>query len=129
MVKKLTKPRKPKKSSSPPIPPQPPSDGGGDGGGREERPEFYAIRAVLMSCTPVNYDGPKGEPASVVTIARKDAIEPLVFSMDDTRKLVTKLLVSLATYGDEHAEKVLDEMFPADSEGNFIWPNPLDSQP
>ena len=124
MVKKPRRPKRPKKFTPPPTPPQPPSADDGDGDGKEERPEFHAIKVVLMNCTPANYDHADGEPASVVTIARRDLIEPLVFNMDDTRKLVTKLLVSLATYEDKHAQKVLDALFPADKDMNLVWPDP-----
>ena len=88
----------------------------------EERPEFFAIQVSLMNCTPGNYDHAEGDPASIVTIARKDTIEPLVFSMDDTKALVTKLLVSLATYDDTFAQKLLDDNFSADDDGNFVYP-------
>lgn len=91
---------------------------------QDERPEFYAIAVSLMNCTPGNYDHQDGEPATIVTVARKDSIEPLVFSLDDTRSLVTKLLVSLATYDDEFAQQLLDNNFGADDDGNFVWPDP-----
>jgi hypothetical protein len=88
----------------------------------EKRPEYYAAPVALMSAGPANFDHADGEPAAVVTIARKDIIEPLVFNMADTRKLATALLVTLATYDDEFAKKLLDNNFPAGDDGNFEWP-------
>ena len=91
---------------------------------KEERPEYYAIAVTLLHCTAANYEHAKGERACIVTIGRKAVIEPLVFSMDDSRKLVTRLLVALATNKDEFARKLLDDNFPTDEEHDFRWPGP-----
>jgi hypothetical protein len=88
-----------------------------------ERPEFHATEVSLMSVIPGNYDHAEGEKAVIVTMGKKDmSIEQFVFSMDDGRTLVTKVLVALATYDDEFAQKLLDDHFTADNDGNFVWP-------
>lgn len=90
----------------------------------EERPEFHAASVHILNYTPGNYDHADGEPASILTIARRNmTIEPLVFSTADTKKLITKALVTLATYDDPLAQKVLDKYFDADDEGDFHWPD------
>ena len=88
----------------------------------KERPEYHAIPVVLLTSAPATFDHADGEPAAVVTIARKDIIEPLVFNFADARKLAVAMLVVLATYDDEFAKKLLDHNFPADDDGNFKWP-------
>jgi hypothetical protein len=88
----------------------------------DDRPRYMAIQVVLLDCTPANYDHDDGEPASIVTVGRKCCIEPLVFNMQDSRRLVAKLLVALATYEDKFAQKLLDENFGSDQRGNFQWP-------
>lgn len=89
----------------------------------EERPVFNAVPAVVMSYMPGNVDHADGDPASILTIAKTDmSIEPLLFGLDDTKKLITRALVTLASYDDAFAQKLLDEHFDADNEGNFIWP-------
>lgn len=95
----------------------------------EERQYFHGIVVTLLNCQPGNYDHAKGEPNSIVTIARKNTIEPLLFTLDDTKKLVAKLLVSLATYDDVLAQRLLDDHFSGDDDGNFVWPMAIDDQP
>ena len=43
-------------------------------------------------------------------------------TLDDTRRLAVKLLVSLWTADDDFAGRVLDQMFPHDQDGRFLWP-------
>lgn len=87
----------------------------------DERPEYYAMVVHLLHCAPANSEWAEGEPASVVMIGRKTAIEALVFSMRDSQTLVVKLLVALATSEDKFANQLLDH-FPGDEEGEFCWP-------
>ena len=90
----------------------------------EERPTFHAVPVVVLNYMPCNYDHEDGEPASVLTVARQNlCIEPLVFSTGDTRKLITGALITLASYDDAFAQKLLDDHFAADSDGNFQWPD------
>ncbi len=42
--------------------------------------------------------------------------------MSDSRLLVTKLLVALRDLDDDFAQKLLDDHFGADGDGDFIWP-------
>lgn len=89
----------------------------------EERPEYYALPVVVLNYTPGNYDHAAGDPASILTIAKRDmSIESLVFTMSDTKRLVARALVTLATYHDPLAEKLLDDCFEGDDDGNFVWP-------
>lgn len=89
----------------------------------EERPVFNAVAVTVMNYTPGNFDHAEGDPASILTVARTDmTIEPLAFSTGDTKTLITKALVTLATYDDPVAQKLLDKYFDADDEGNFRWP-------
>ena len=63
-------------------------------------------------------------PPSILTLAKKDmCIESLVFSVADTKKLIVKALVTLGTYDDPFAQKLLDNYFSADEDGNFDWPD------
>lgn len=89
-----------------------------------ERAEFYARNVWVLNCTPGNCDHAEGEPASIITLARvKDGeINPWVISMRDSRLLVVKLLVALATYDDEFAQRLLDQ-FQGDEEGDYKWPD------
>jgi hypothetical protein len=77
-----------------------------------------------MNLAPGNLDHAEGEEIVIITIARGADIEPLVFSMDDAKLMAAKLLVAMATNGDEFAQKLLDDNFPADDDGFFIWPEP-----
>jgi hypothetical protein len=90
-----------------------------------DRPEYYAVKVRLMDCKPGNYEHATGIPATIVTISRSrgDLIEPLVFPISDTRELITKALVALATNHDDFAQKLLDDHFGADDEGHFMWPS------
>lgn len=89
----------------------------------EQRPEYHAVPVVVLNYAPANCDHADGEPASTLSIAGTDgSIQPLVFSIQDTRKLVTRALITLATYDDPLAEKMLDKFFESDDEGNFCWP-------
>ncbi len=91
--------------------------------GTTHGPEFHVVVVHLMDCAPGNFDRPDGTAATIVTIARGHMIEPLVFSLDDSRRLATKLLVSLATAENQFARKLLDEHFGANADGYFIWPD------
>jgi hypothetical protein len=63
-------------------------------------------------------------PASLLTIAKADGtIEPLAFSTRDTQTLIVKALVTLATYDDPTAQRLLDRFFSVDEEGKFRWPD------
>lgn len=131
MAKKSRTPKRSSRSrkpSSPPATPPAPPAAPPLNDPKDERPEFYAFPITLMSCTPGNYDHADGERAIIVTVAKKDSIEPLVLNIRDTRKLVTGLLVSLATYEDQFAQKLLDGHFPDDGDGNFVWPDPSHNQ-
>ena len=90
----------------------------------DERPEFYAHNLTVLNCAPGNCDHAHGEPATIITTARgrDGAITPWVISVRDSRLLAVKLIVSLATSGDEFAQMLLDTHFPADAHGNFMWP-------
>lgn len=89
-----------------------------------ERPEFWASNVVLLNCMPGNYDGAKGEPAVIVTVGtRSGDVSPLVLNLDDSQKLVAKLLVALATNDDKFAQFLLDKHFAADAKGHFKWPD------
>lgn len=88
-----------------------------------KRPEYMVTKAYLMKSAPGNFDHANGEPAAIVTIGRKSSIEPLAFNMADTRKLALALLVTLATYEDLFARKLLDENFPTKDSGEFKWPH------
>lgn len=79
------------------------------------------VRAMEVS--PGNYEHEEGDPAVAVTIGRGDEIEALVFPIDDARMIVTRMLVSLATYDDAFAQKLLDDHFAGDDDDNFIWPS------
>lgn len=87
-----------------------------------ERPEYHAVEVCLMDCKPGNFDDATGESCTIVTISREDLIEPLVFRMQDARKLITKALIALATCEDDFAQKVLGDHFDADDDGSYIWP-------
>lgn len=90
----------------------------------DERPEYYAVEVCLLDCAPGNFDHATGAPASVVTIGKNDmSVEPLVFTIEDTKNLAVKALVSLATYDDRFAQRLLDDFFAADDQGRFIWPS------
>lgn len=88
----------------------------------EELPEFYASPVDFMDCIPGNFDGPEGEDVVIVTIARGFEVEQLAFRMRDGRQLVAKVLVALATSGDQQAEKLLEDRFGADEDGDYVWP-------
>ena len=88
----------------------------------KERIEYVVAKVTLLESGPSRFDHDKGEPAAVLTIGRRDSIEALAFDMADARMLATAMLITLATYGDEFARKLLDGNFPADDEGKFKWP-------
>lgn len=89
----------------------------------DERAEFTARPVCVLDCQPGNYDSPDGDPASIITLSdRRGLVCPWAISAADSRLLAVKLLVSLASQGDEFAQKVLDDEFPADEQGHFIWP-------
>lgn len=94
----------------------------------DERAEFYVRTVSVMDCTPGNYDHAAGEPASIITLGniKSGEINPWALSMRDSRLLAVKLLVALATNHDKFAQRVLDEQFAANEEGEFVWPNDAD---
>ena len=112
------RPRKLKKHVPPPQPHFPEEEEEEE----DERPLFNAVQVDVLGCSAANLDHADGEPATTITVARGSGIEPLVISMCDTRRLVTMLMVALASNHDEFAQKVLDDLFPADDDGNFHWP-------
>jgi hypothetical protein len=70
----------------------------------------------LMDCEPGNADSPQGEAVTILHFAHgADIEEPIMIDLRDTENLVVKLLVSLATAGDEFAGYLLDEYFDAES--------------
>jgi hypothetical protein len=90
-----------------------------------ERPEYYSRHVRIMHCAPVNLDHAGGEPATGITIGhnRSGDVSQWVISLADTRLLVAKMLVSLATSEDKLAQKLLDDYFSADEDGEFVWPD------
>ena len=54
-------------------------------------------------------------------------IESQVYDLNDARTLVAKVLVALATYEDKLAQKLLDDHFVSDDDGQYIWPDESDS--
>jgi hypothetical protein len=90
-----------------------------------ERPEFYARNVSVLNCTGGNFDHAEGEPASIITLSRvmDGEISPWAISIRDSKLLAVKLLIALATNDDAFAQHLLDQHFPADEEGDFIWPD------
>jgi hypothetical protein len=87
--------------------------------------EFAAMILVTQDVAeeePANYDHDNGEPSTVITLAHVDDIEPIVLSLDDSRRLAAQLLVALFTNDDEFAKKVLEAHFPHDKDGHYHWP-------
>ncbi len=89
---------------------------------KEKRPHFKSKEITILDCTPGNFDGEHGEDCTIITIGDKNSIDNLVLTLDDTRKLAAKLLISLYTAHDDFAEKILEGFFPTDEEGYFHWP-------
>lgn len=91
---------------------------------QEKRAEYFVRKVCLLTCTAGNLDTARGEPATIVTLGgiRDASVNPLVLDLRDSRSLIVKMLVALAVHDDVFAQRVLD-LFPADEEDNFCWPN------
>jgi hypothetical protein len=74
--------------------------------------ELYPAKYVhLMECIPADEESQK-QPVTVITFAFNDEIEsPLMLSLAETEKLLTGLLASLASHGDEMATEILDKYY------------------
>ena len=102
----------------------------------QKRDEYNSFTTTLMSVTAGNRDHASGEQVAVLTVAIGDSIRPYAFDLRDAKTMSARLLVILATYKDQFARKLLDENFPTDRDGQFIWPKaedgdgvePLDGQ-
>jgi hypothetical protein len=73
--------------------------------------------------SPGNIGHGQGKQCAVVTIGKRDgSIGSQVYALKDARRLATRLLVALATYDDELADKLLHEHFVSDGDGQYLWP-------
>ena len=90
---------------------------------RDSHP-FKSRGVTFLACIPGNFGSVKGEAATLITLAGNGTgdVEQVVMTLDDTRRLAVKLLVSLWTADDDFAGRVLDQMFPHDQDGRFLWP-------
>ncbi|CAN5407485.1 hypothetical protein BH09PLA1_BH09PLA1_01460 [soil metagenome] len=88
----------------------------------DERPEFRAVISRLLEMIPGNYDHNEGAEAVIMTVAHGDDIEPMAFPLDDARNIVTDALVALATCDDAFAQRLLNDHFAGNDEGDFVWP-------
>lgn len=90
---------------------------------KEDRPEFYATKVRAMEVTPANIGHAKGNPCVVLTVGKPDlSVEQMVFPIMDAKLIAAKMLVALATYDDELAQKILKEHFVGDENGEYVWP-------
>ena len=88
-----------------------------------DRPE-YGVRLVrIMHCEPANFEHAEGDEAVVQTVACGSTIENQAFTIRDAKVIITRMLVALATYDDGFAQKLLDDHFRTDYQGNYLWPN------
>ena len=82
----------------------------GDDGGRET--ERWKMIMEIMDCYPGNAGDENGPPLVVFQIAHKGELEPpMVMSVSDAEKFVTKILISLATHDCRFATKLIEEDF------------------
>ena len=87
---------------------------------KNKRPRFRAKEVTLLECEPGSFDD-NGEAATVITLATKSHIEPVVINLADSRKLVVEMLVCLHSNDDEIAAKILADSFSV-KDGQYCWP-------
>jgi hypothetical protein len=86
--------------------------------GFKDEPVVQTLKIVdVIDCVAGNAPDSDGRPISMLTFAHLGELEQtLAVSFEDTKRLVTRLLESLAAHGNECAIYLLDKYFlPSDA--------------
>jgi hypothetical protein len=97
---------------------------------QQEKPhEFQSHEMMLLTCTPGDADYLGGMPISIITLMEKrtGSIQPIMLTLEDSRKLAVLLLASLYSSNDEFAGEVLERSFPVSNDGYFSWPKDFEA--
>lgn len=94
----------------------------------EETCEYRSSSAVLLNCMAGNLETREGPHATSIVVGIGSTIQPMHFSLRDTRKLVVELLSVLHTNYDDFATKLVQDNFPFDAENRPYWPEESDKR-